>query len=118
MSRCFPASKTAILAAIVVGSALGASIAGTVSADVVLRTVMQADKAFKPAEMTVKVGEAITFLNDDVFDHNVFSESRGNEFDSGIQGPGETAEMTFNTAGDVVIHCRIHPKMRMTVRVE
>lgn len=116
--RHFPASKTAILAAAMIGSALGASIAGTVAAAAVPSSVMQVDKAFKPVAMTVKVGEIIAFLNDDVFDHNVYSESRGNEFDSGIQEPGETVEMTFNSAGDVVIYCRIHPKMKMTVRVE
>lgn len=112
-------SITALLAAVLIGSMASAVIDGVAARDNLARhTVMQADKAFKPSNMAVKVGTTIAFLNDDVFDHNVFSESRGNEFDSGVQGPGETAQITLHQAGNVLVHCRIHPKMVMIIRVE
>jgi len=118
VSDRIPASRAAVLAAVLIGGVAGATIGGAVASNVVMPTIMQADKSFKPDVVTVKVGTTISFLNDDIFDHNVFSESRGNEFDSRVQGPGETVEITLHTAGNVRIHCRIHPKMTMAIRVE
>jgi plastocyanin len=89
---------------------LGADAAGV--------TVSQKDRAFAPATVTVKAGATLVFKNDDDVTHNSFSMSKGNEFNSKAQQPGETASVTFKTPGEVEIRCAFHPKMRMTVTVQ
>jgi plastocyanin len=67
--------------------------------------------------MTIKKGEAITFLNDDSVPHNIMSASKGNEFNLASQPPGTSTDVTFKGAGDVQVLCAIHPRMKMTVKV-
>ena len=68
--------------------------------------------------MTLKKGEALTFLNDDSVPHNIMSTSKGNEFNLGSQGPGTSTDVTFKEAGEVQVICAIHPRMKMMVKVE
>jgi plastocyanin len=81
------------------------------------QVVHQQGRAFSSESMTVKKGEALTFLNDDTVPHNVFSTSKGNEFNLGSQSPGSSTDVTFKEAGDVSVICAIHPRMKMTVKV-
>lgn len=81
-------------------------------------TVSQKDRAFAPTAVTVKAGATLVFKNDDDVTHNSFSMSKGNEFNSKAQQPGETATVTFKTPGEVEIRCAFHPKMRMMVTVQ
>jgi plastocyanin len=81
-------------------------------------TVSQKDRAFAPTAVTVKLGGTLVFKNDDDVTHNSFSTSKGNEFNSKAQQPGETASVTFKAPGEVEIRCAFHPKMRMTVTVQ
>jgi plastocyanin len=81
------------------------------------QVVHQQGRAFSSESMTVKTGEALTFLNDDTVPHNVFSTSKGNEFNLGSQSPGSSTDVTFKEAGDVSVICAIHPRMKMTVKV-
>ena len=87
-------------------------------ADAASLTVSQKDRAFAPATVTVKAGATLVFKNDDDVTHNSFSMSKGNEFNSKAQQPGETASVTFKAPGVVEIRCAFHPKMRMTVTVQ
>lgn len=80
--------------------------------------VVQAGRAFEPAALTVRAGDGVTFVNRDLYDHNVYSESPGNAFNIGIQAPGDTNGVTLSTPGTVEVRCRIHPKMHMLVNVE
>ena len=79
--------------------------------------VHQQGRVFGPDNITVKKGEALTFLNDDTIPHNIMSASKGNEFNLGSQGPGMSTDVTFKEPGDVQVICAIHPRMKMMVKV-
>ena len=79
--------------------------------------IHQQGRAFSTESITVKKGEALTFLNDDTVPHNIMSASKGNEFNLGSQAPGSSTDVSFNEAGDVLVICAIHPRMKMTVKV-
>lgn len=79
--------------------------------------IVQQGIAFKPGKATVKAGGQITFRNEDPFGHNVYSPSKGGIFDIGLQAPDSETAVTFREAGEYIIQCRIHPKMKATVTV-
>jgi plastocyanin len=78
----------------------------------------QSNKAFSAAEITIKPGEKIVFKNDDSVVHNVFSSSKGFEFNLKTQAPGATSSIPFQHEGTAVVQCAIHPKMKMVVNVK
>jgi plastocyanin len=82
------------------------------------QVIHQQGRAFSVESVTLKKGEALTFLNDDSVPHNIMSSSKGNEFNLGSQGPGTSTDVTFKETGDVQVICAIHPRMKMTVKVE
>jgi plastocyanin len=79
--------------------------------------VAQKDISFSPAHIEIKPGNTITFVNEDPFGHNVYSETKGGEFDIGRQQPGQKSVVTFRQPGTFIAECRIHPKMRLEVVV-
>ena len=81
------------------------------------QVIHQQGRAFSSDSLTVKKGEAVTFLNDDSVPHNIMSASKGNEFNLGSQAPGSSTDVTFKESGDVAVICAIHPRMKMTVKV-
>jgi plastocyanin len=73
--------------------------------------------AFVPAEVTVGVGDTVTWTNNDSVDHDVTADG----FSSGEPGgmaPGESFEHTFDEAGTFDYVCTVHPGMEGTVVVE
>lgn len=78
--------------------------------------VRQKGQQFSPAEVTVPVGRAITFVNDDDVAHSVISKDGRLELP--VQRPGERAPMTFDTPGTVEVRCAIHPGMKLKVKVK
>ena len=81
------------------------------------QVIHQQGRAFSSESITVKKGEAVTFLNDDTVPHNIMSASKGNEFNLGSLPPGSSTDVTFKDGGDVQVICAIHPRMKMTVKV-
>lgn len=79
--------------------------------------VPQKDKAFSVKALAVKVGDKVSFRNDDGFAHNVFSLTDAMPFDLGAYAQGQTRSVTFTKAGTFEIECAIHPDMRMLVTV-
>jgi plastocyanin len=79
--------------------------------------VSQKGKAFFPLRMTVKVGESVTFVNDDPFAHNVFSLSDTKSFDLGSYGQGQGKTVVFDKPGIVEVECAVHPDMKMQIEV-
>jgi amicyanin len=72
---------------------------------------------FQPAEVTVGVGDTVTWTNDDSVAHDVTADS----FSSGEGGgmaSGDTFEQTFDEAGTFDYVCTVHPGMEGTVVVE
>jgi len=82
------------------------------------QVVHQQGRAFSSESVTIKKGDLLTFLNDDTVPHNIMSTSKGNEFNLGSQLPGTSTDVTFKEAGEVQVICAIHPRMKMTVKVE
>ena len=80
-------------------------------------TITQNGRAFSAESIAVKRGDAVIFFNDDTVPHNIMSTSGGNEFNLGSQPPGASTDVTFKEAGDVLVICAIHPRMKMTVKV-
>jgi plastocyanin len=73
--------------------------------------------AFKPAEITIKAGDTVTWTNEDSVGHDV----TGDDFKSGDAGglaQGDTFEHTFDKAGTFDYVCTVHPGMEGTVKVE
>jgi plastocyanin len=58
----------------------------------------------------VKVGETVTWTNDDTVDHNVTAKS-GAHFASRAFGSGGTYRFTPKRAGTVNYVCTLHPGM-------
>ena len=79
--------------------------------------VHQQGRVFSSESVTIKKGDALTFVNDDSIPHNILSTTSGNEFNLGSQPPGMSTDVTFKEAGDVQVICAIHPRMKMMVKV-
>lgn len=93
-------------------------LAFAVGAAAAQMTIHQKGKKFSEKKIEIAAGSTVAFLNDDSITHNVYSRSKGNEFDLGAQEPGSNATHTFSSAGKVKVRCAIHPKMKMTVVVK
>ncbi|RDH81380.1 MAG: methylamine utilization protein [endosymbiont of Galathealinum brachiosum] len=80
--------------------------------------VEQKGKVFSVKQLSIKVGDTVSFPNNDPFYHNVFSYSGTKKFDLGSYKKGDTRKVTFNKPGVIEVECAIHPKMHMTINVE
>ncbi len=81
-------------------------------------SVSQKKKRFTPKELTIKRGDGVLFVNDDRYMHNLFSETKGFEFNIRKQKPGQEDKIVFEKRGSFVVKCVIHPRMKMTIVVE
>jgi plastocyanin len=79
--------------------------------------VSQARKAFTVGVLKAKVGDTITFRNDDEFAHNVFSLSDVQSFDLGSYKKGELRTVKLTAPGTIEVECAIHPEMKMKIEV-
>ncbi len=80
--------------------------------------VSQLNKTFTPGRVRLKMGQALTVLNDDTRTHNVRIFHPKLDFNSGAQEPTESVTIRFPEAGTFEAFCGIHPSMRLTVEVE
>jgi plastocyanin len=81
------------------------------------RTVVIQNFRFKPAQITIKRGTRVRWINKDTSPHTVTANKKGS-FDSGRLGPGQRYTHTFKSAGKKPYHCEIHPFMRGSVVVK
>jgi plastocyanin len=89
----------------------------SVGAFAATEVIHQKGRIFSSENVAIKKGEKLVFLNDDSVPHNIYSASKGNEFNLGSQPPGASTDVSFNEAGEVQVKCAIHPRMMMTVKV-
>jgi plastocyanin len=76
--------------------------------------VSSADDGFSPGTIRVKVGDTVTWTNNDSMPHTVeFSDE-----ESDTLNEGDTYTKTFDTAGSFSYICGLHPNMRGMVIVE
>ena len=71
--------------------------------------------AFKPADITAKVGQTITFTNGDSAPHTATLD------DGSCTTPhintGSSDGLTFTAAGTYPFHCNVHPTMKGTITI-
>ena len=72
--------------------------------------------AFAPQAIKAKVGEKITWTNDDAAPHTVTAKS-GGQLDSGTIAQGASFSFTPEKAGTISYFCEIHPSMTGTIEV-
>ncbi len=70
---------------------------------------------FTPETLNAKVGDTITWTNNDGYDHTVTSNT--GEFDSGRFGKGESFSFTFTKVGTYNYYCTLHTFMTAKVVV-
>ena len=80
-------------------------------------SVTQSAKAFSTTALKAKVGDTVSFRNDDAFVHNIFSLSDTQTFDLGTFAKGETRKVKLEKEGKVEVECAVHPEMKLTVEV-
>lgn len=82
-------------------------------------TVTQTDKHFSETALTVQHGGKVRFINDDAVRHNIAVRKPSGEDDTGVvQEPGSSTTLAFDAQGQYLIHCLIHPRMKMSVQAE
>jgi plastocyanin len=98
--------KRAVLALLVLAP-LAASAQGNI-------IVQQKNRRFLPAQVSIPRGSSITFTNEDEFIHQMYVDGL---FDSSEKRPGERLTEAFPRSGTFEVKCHIHPRMKLTVRV-
>lgn len=81
-------------------------------------TIDMEDKTYLPAQMVIRKGDSVSFLNKDNIRHNVFSSTGVNAFDLGTYGAGLQRAVKLNEQGIVKVYCNIHPNMATFVAVD
>ncbi len=99
----------------VILASLGALSLASHAADI---EVTQKDKKFNQKSVKLKVGDSISFKNEDPFSHNVFSLSDTKTFDLGSYPQGQSKKVTFDKPGTAEVECAIHPDMLLKVEVQ
>ena len=72
--------------------------------------------AFSPADVTIKVGQTVTWTNQDSAQHDVVANDGA--FKSDLLDTGQTFSFTFPQAGTFSFYCSIHPQMKGSVTVQ
>jgi plastocyanin len=79
------------------------------------------NSCFSPSEVSVKVGDTVTWQNNDSAAHTVTSgtpsDGPDGTFDSSLFMPGKTFSYTFDKAGEYNYFCMVHPWMTGKVNV-
>jgi plastocyanin len=78
--------------------------------------VIMSNRAYDPATVTIKVGDTVTWVNQDAPKHDVVADN--GEFKSDLFDKGATFSFTFAKAGTYPYHCSIHPGMTGTIIVQ
>jgi plastocyanin len=71
--------------------------------------------AYAPTEVEVRVGQSVTWTNNDEVMHDVIAS--GGEFESELFGEGETYSFTPTEPGTIDYVCSIHPNMTASITV-
>jgi len=79
--------------------------------------IVQKDKAFSEQSLRIHVGDTVTFVNADTVTHNVYSATKGCEFELQTQTPGNSTAVPFPRGCMAQVQCAIHPKMKLRVEV-
>src|SRR5579872_1833863 len=77
------------------------------------------DMKFSPAKVSAKVGDTLTFVNNDGDDHDLYTSSAGFgiNLQNVMKNAGNKVTMTLRRTGHFDLECGIHPNMLLTVAV-
>lgn len=95
------------------GAAAAQQPAATATVDHV--EVKMVNMAFQPANLQVKAGTTVTWVNEDSAPHT--ATARDHSWDSGIFNQGQSWSYTFDTPGAYDYFCVVHPYMTGKVTV-
>ena len=110
MARAF----TARIGGVALGGVIALGVVGNVLA--AEESVTIENFAFDPADLTVSVGDTVTWSNDDSAAHTATAD--GGSFDTGTIASGNAKSVTFSKAGTFTYHCSIHATMTGRIVVE
>jgi plastocyanin len=80
-------------------------------------TVVMTNVAFAPGTLHAKVGQTVTFRNQDNPPHNVTYVSGPKFTSSGTINPGQSFTLKLTQAGTIHYFCTIHPLMKAEIVV-
>jgi plastocyanin len=98
------------------GNSTSSTAAGT-KVSIVEEASEMGDQAYDPNPVNVKVGDTVTWTNDDSQIHTVTSgtdssdPNMGKEFDTSMLSQDQMFSHKFNTAGEFPYFCQLHPTM-------
>lgn len=98
------------------GQAPTSSTTGSAQATTGQNAVTIQNFAFSPSTITVKVGDKVTWTNQDSVGHSATADD--NSFDTGLLAQGQSESVTFSKAGTYTYHCSVHPMMKATIIVQ
>lgn len=81
-------------------------------------TIEISNLAFNPAEITINIGDTITWMNNDDAEHTVAFDSGRGLTDSDKLSKGQKYSQTFDKEGTYSYHCSIHPSMKGKIIVK
>ena len=104
-------APSAFAAEVIVENAPGASVPGC----------EETNECFLPYEVSINVGDTVTWVNDDTAAHTATggsaSDGPSGVFDSSLVLAGSSFSFTFNEAGTYEYFCMVHPWMEGVVIV-
>ncbi len=80
------------------------------------RTVLIQGFKFKPANITIKPGTKVIWINKDSTQHT--ATAKNGAFNSGLLRKGQRYSRTFKTVGKTAYFCKPHPFMRGSITVK
>jgi plastocyanin len=98
---------------------LGAVNAATAAdAPTTQKTVEINDFNFQPKEITIAVGDTVTWINHDDVPHTATADGDSPAFDSKALDTDDKYSFTFIKSGTYPYHCKVHPHMTGTITVK
>jgi plastocyanin len=90
------------------------AVTGEIPAGSIQITIVSDDAyGFSPSELTVDLGQTVTFVNA----HHDPHTATGSGFDTGIMQPGQTATVVLDKPGRFAYACQFHPEMTGSIAV-
>src|ERR1700694_38343 len=90
------------------------TLAMSVSAHAATLQITMENLVISPAEASVKVGDTIEWINQDIFAHT--ATARNGDWDVTIP-PKTTVTSVLKKAGSIDYYCRFHPNMKAILAV-
>jgi plastocyanin len=107
-------AASALAAAAIVAGLL--SMPKTVTVEIINEGTTPDEATYEPQTASVQPGMTVFWKNTDASAHTVTSREPG--FDSGVMGPDEEFQFTFESPGMFEYYCKIHPVMAGSVQVQ